>query len=430
MDFFSKRINIEILAICVGVIILLIIWFRRRIFRVTKWAAVPPPPLPLPPPLSLPPTIKEIEEGINFHSESTKSMAVANEDSFFLSADNVSVIDKILSEFHDDGVEDYNPRDKVWLNTWQTRIHRPSSFAKSVMAIVLPESDGKYDDMTMRSLTTPSRFGDTDCDKEMLVIPANMTAGMCDHNLALGMFLWSPGKQGLQDLKGVDRTKTISASIHDKYDTRSPLASMKVKTVNHHQFQTCPCGATHRPVSPLTAPASEIISALSSVKSTSSQTNRAKHTQRESTGINSHSVERGIPTITGGAKHLRNCRSHNSGQSTPRVSSSSSSSASALSPPPPSASSYSYLVPTATENYGGRMHYDNTNFLKYKQKPHSLSSFSSPTTQDWSSPNPFFSKGRDNLQTPSTESIRKHEQNDTHFRSPYAMDGEGGRTNY
>lgn len=257
MNFFSTRINVEILAIVIGVVIIILLCFRKRIYgRLSKWSAPRPP-------------IKNIEEGIVAPApDVTHNEPPLEDNSFFLSAGNVSVGDRVSGDNFEEGQE-YNHRDKVWLDTWRAKVHRPSEFAKSVMAIVLPaafESDGKYEECCRSPMTTHE---DTNCDKEMLVIPAIMTAGMCDHNLALGQFLWSPSKAATQNHKYdkfEDRARQITAaSCLEEYE-------MRTRRNENHQCGPYSCGVTHTPLSPLTAPASEVVSALSSVKSSSSQT--------------------------------------------------------------------------------------------------------------------------------------------------------------
>ena len=335
MVFGSARRDIEILAIIVGVVIVLIIWSGVR--ALDKLFKSPSKALP------------EVNLGI---PEADNSHMIEDNAYFLPRGDDGMAADE--DDFRSkDEARRPNFRDAQWLDSWQTKIHRPSVFSKSIMAIILPqinEVETTRDEMSIRSPIVPLDIEEGDCDKEMLVVPANMASGMCDHNLALGTFLWSPSKHGSTSLKEETRSRPVAEdpiiqrrSTEDEYvSPRSPQLNTRTHIpINHHHHHThWPIESNHdhlHPHSPFSAPASEVVSRLSSVKSSSSHKIGTLHTLHENC----------CHDIRGHHSH-----SHSIVSSSPI---SSSSSASALSPPPPSAASLSLLNSSISGNLEHRI---------------------------------------------------------------------------
>ena len=200
-------------------------------------------------------------------------------------------------------------KDLSWLDTWQTKTHRRSEFAKSMMALILPPTpqSGELPD------EEPIEVKDS-YDEEMLVVPVNMTAGICDHNLAMGVFLWSPSRS--RSKCSVEKDDILGGS------TSVQLSDRYMQRKSHTA-----CNTDHTP-SPVTVPSSASMSALSSAKSSLSvacgMLNQGGYSK--SSGRNDMAYEM--------KEKLGRYMKAPSYPTSP-----SSSSASALSPPPPSTAS-------------------------------------------------------------------------------------------
>lgn len=240
-------------------------------------------------------------------------------------------------------------RDLSWLDTWQTKTHRRSEFAKSMMALILPpltELEGTHEGLSVGLGARAENSDGSAGEKEMLVVPANMTTGMCDHNLAMGLFLWSPSKsKSKSSVEGESRSVTVSlGSSNQTYvENKNKLCAVH-KSDPHNLHPPCACGMNHTPLSPITDPSSATMSALSSVKSSRSAT-CGPGGPGPGPGPNPvrtphHDVRNRTPNTNRREIHseLREMFAHYA--ATPSsLSSNLSSSASALSPPPPSSAS-------------------------------------------------------------------------------------------
>ena len=240
--------------------------------------------------------IPKLDENIHFHSAS--DFVVEDQSSMRVRCDKDQ---RYLTQA---------ARDLSWLDTWQTRTHRRSEFAKSMMALILPQttqSGGLPEEL-------PIEVNDN-YDDEMLVVPVHMTTGICDHNLAMGLFLWSPSKGrskctvGMGDVLG----GSTSVQLSERY--------MQKKTQNS-------CNIDHTP-SPITVPSSASMSALSSAKSSLSVAcgvlNQGGYPKSSGRSDINYEMKERL------GRYIK-------APSYP-TSPSSSSSASALSPPPPSTAS-------------------------------------------------------------------------------------------
>lgn len=259
--------------------------------------------------------IDSVEEEAIPQVKETVHIPKIEEDIQFLSGDDFAMEDQSSMRVRCDKDQRYMSqaaRDLSWLDTWQTKTHRRSEFAKSMMALILPPTpqSGELPE------EDPNEVKDA-CDEEMLVVPVNMTAGICDHNLAMGMFLWSPSRS--RSKCSVEKDDILGGS------TSVQLSERYMQRKSHTT-----CNIDHTP-SPITVPSSASMSALSSAKS-------------------SLSVACGVLNQSGYSKSSgRNDRAYEikekfgrymKAPSYPTSPSSSSSSASALSPPPPSTASY------------------------------------------------------------------------------------------
>ena len=326
MTFGSEKKDIEILATVIGILLVLFIWTLLKFLGpYFKWGPQPVNRMS-----------KSIEEGLNFTSDDEIPTKEINDYSF--SKEKVLGEDPGIkeSQINSDSIT-FSHRSRVWLDTWQSKVHRPSAFSKSVLALILPPTENLEDNveemfLKVSGVSTPSLVGE--CDKEMLVVPALMTLGMCDHNLALGHFLWSP-KTG-PVCKGDNHRILSDNSIHEYCSPRkdSNYADDRCRVSNHVHGSSC--SANHGSLSPITAPASEFVSALSSVKSSTSKSAIMRRQEEN----------RAAPRYDSNMS-----KSYINGQnSITSPTSSSSSSASALSPPPPSRASFSFLLPSITGN--------------------------------------------------------------------------------
>lgn len=228
-------------------------------------------------------------------------------------------------------------RDLSWLDTWQTKTHRRSEFAKSMMALILPpptELEGTHEGVSLGVPTATESRDEALCEKEMLVVPANMTTGMCDHNLAMGLFLWSPSKSKLKSsLEGEGRSLTASLGSSNQTHVDNKLKACVVQNAElQNVFPQCTCGVNHTPLSPITNPSSATMSALSSVKSSRSAICGPIR-------MPYHDIRNRTPNKKEIHSELREMFARYAATPSPLGSSNSSSCALPLSPPPPSSAS-------------------------------------------------------------------------------------------
>ena len=295
----------------------------------------------------------------------------------FLSASDFPVEDQSSMRVRCDKDQRYltqAARDLSWLDTWQTRTHRRSEFAKSMMALILPPtpSGGLPEE--------PPIEVNANYDDEMLVVPVHMTAGICDHNLAMGLFLWSPSK---------NRSKCTV----EKCDVLGGSTSVQLTDRYMQKKTQSTCGIDHTP-SPMTVPSSASMSALSSAKSSLSVAcgvlNQGGYPKSSGRSDINYEINERL------GRYIK-------APSYP-TSPSSSSSSSALSPPPPSTAS-SFMSRQVSDSQWGR--YQKSRYpLRYKREQeintneifknfHSprlyrddtnMSSISPPTTREIGSP--------------------------------------------
>ena len=244
-------------------------------------------------------------------------------------------------------------RDLSWLDMWQTKAHRRTEFAKSMTALILPkssDSNADRDDHTITPQAAINDYDEADCERELLVVPANMTSGMCDHNLAMGLFLWSPSKnksRGAIEEERVGRKLSSIDSIRTRQGEEKARGSKAGAPRSLCLFPNCACGNNHTPLSPLTAMSSATVSELSSVKSSPSVTCSSVGYPHQRS---SHRSEiRGNMILTEVQEKLGR---YVAAPYSPTLSPSSSS-ASVLSPPPPSTETCS-MSPQYPPNMGSR----------------------------------------------------------------------------
>ena len=337
MVFGSEKRDIEILATIVGITIVLLIWFSTRCLGSYCKKSLQPSKR----------TSKNIEEGINFSLKTQTPPIVSNDYSF--THEKEFVEDLELDEFHtNDESRLYDHRSRAWLDTWQSKIHRSNLYSKSVLELILPTTSTSEDntqEMFFKSPTGRTSSVKSPCDNEMLVVPAIMTSGMCDHNLALGTFLWSP-KTGSAVSKGDSRRRTTSEGvIPDNFSPKKRTNNNGDHCCVSKSLSGCSCGSNHDSFCSVTAPASEFVSALSSGK-----TSLSKVDIRKRQGL-VNGCRIGSRVDINLSKNMTNSNGRHSTVSTILSSpSSASSSASALSPPPPSRASFSFLLPSSNGN--------------------------------------------------------------------------------
>jgi hypothetical protein len=239
-------------------------------------------------------------------------------------------------------------RDLSWLDTWQTKTHRRSEFAKSMMALILPpqtEGEGTHEGASVGAATRAENHDESAGEEEMLVVPANMTTGMCDHNLAMGLFLWSPSKSKSKgSVEGEARSVTASlGSSNQTYMENKVKLCAAQKSDSLNTVPQCACGVNHTSLSPITDPSSATMSALSSVKSSRSAIcghgpSFGPGPRHSAIRTPHHDVRNRTPNKKEIHSELREMFAHYA--ATPSsLSSNLSSSASVLSPPPPSSAS-------------------------------------------------------------------------------------------
>ena len=328
MTFGSEKKDIEILATVVGILTVLLIWTSIKFLGpYFKWGPQPMHGIS-----------QSIEEGLNFSRDDEIPAKKSND--YALSNDEILVKEPFKKSHIINDSRIFGHRSRVWLDTWQSKVHRPSAFSKSVMALILPPTDHLEDNINevfLKESGVSISAVNGDCDKEMLVVPALMTVGMCDHNLSLGQFLWSPksGPVSKGDNHRILSESTILEYCSPRRD--SNYADDHCRVSNHVHGSSC-C-ANHGSLSPLTAPPSEFVSALSSGKSSTSKSAIRK---RQESAIENRAAPRYDSSMP---------KPYFNGQnSITSPTSSSSSSASALSPPPPSRASFSFLLPSVTGN--------------------------------------------------------------------------------
>lgn len=244
-------------------------------------------------------------------------------------------------------------RDLSWLDMWQTKAYRRTEFAKSMTALILPKSSDSVADHDHHTITPRAAINDydeADCERELLVVPANMTSGMCDHNLAMGLFLFSPSKNKSKGSIEEERSGRMLASIDS---TRMRQAEERARGIKGGVQRSlcllpnCACGNNHTPLSPLTAMSSGTVSELSSVKSSASATCSSIGYAHQR--MPHRSEIRGNTILTEVQEKLGR---HIAAPYSPTLSPSSSS-ASVLSPPPPSTETCS-MSPQHPPNMGSR----------------------------------------------------------------------------
>jgi hypothetical protein len=273
-------------------------------------------------------------------------------------------------------------RDLSWLDTWQTKTHRRSEFAKSMMALILPtqtEVEGTYEGASMGVATGVENHDESAGEKEMLVVPANMTTGMCDHNLAMGLFLWSPSKSKSKGtVEGQARSVTASlGSSNQTYEESKvkPCAAQKLDSLN--TFTQCACSVKHTPLSPITDPSSATMSALSSAKSSRSVICGPSPGPGLGPGPRYGAVRMPHHDVRNRTPHKREIHSElremfaDYAATPSSLSSNLSSSAAALSPPPPSsASSMSPQLSNKAFNIDSRFTWEQTHRTVYPLRYH------------------------------------------------------------
>jgi hypothetical protein len=258
--------------------------------------------------------IHSVEEEAIPQVKETVHTPKIEEDTEFLSGGDFAMEDQSSMRVRCDKDQRYMSqaaRDLSWLDTWQTKTHRRSEFAKSMMALILPPTPQSGELPEEEPIEVKDAY-----DEEMLVVPVNMTTGICDHNLAMGVFLWSPSRS--RSKCSVEKDDILGGS------TSVQLSDRYMQRKSHTA-----CNIDHTP-SPITAPSSASMSALSSAKSSLSVAcgvlNQSGYSK--SSGRNDMAYE--MKEKLG--RYMK-------APSYPTSPSSSSSSASALSPPPPSTAS-------------------------------------------------------------------------------------------
>jgi hypothetical protein len=90
-----------------------------------------------------------------------------------------------------------NKRYNQWLDEWLVKVHHGGHFGKSMVATILPSSNNisssrfKFDQDNSVKIPEDST---SKHDRELLVVPADMTSEINDGNFAMGKILYSPSK--------------------------------------------------------------------------------------------------------------------------------------------------------------------------------------------------------------------------------------------
>ena len=196
----------------------------------------------------------------------------SDEDSGNLSKDEKIFLKKVIAENDASTVEigqcdvQSVPPPKVsrslWLDAWRKRSHRQSDSMKLVLSMILPQTSD-VENTTLEPLSPVS-----DGDKELLVVPANMTVGLCHHQLSTGHFIWSPPKATpFGDQNSEDRRYLHQEFSPHTSRATSPYASRATSSVTSPYGSRATSPYASRATSPYASRAtSKVTSASSSAK--------------------------------------------------------------------------------------------------------------------------------------------------------------------
>jgi hypothetical protein len=210
-----------------------------------------------------------------------------------------------------------------WLDEWLVKVHHGGHFGKSMVATILPSSSNisssrfKFDEEN--SVKIPEALT-SKYDRELLVVPADMTSEINDGNFAMGKILYSPSKSRKSNSESKRSSRKDNDSV-SKLRMTSSSSEISKSIQQQSGISQSVCEIPQTTTSSISSVHSSILHSVSP---------RSSHSVSPSTSF-AH-----LSSLNIGTNHSAKIISSTNYLKYSKSPSSMSSSVSAMSPPPPS----------------------------------------------------------------------------------------------